>query len=249
MAWPGRASWRWVGRGIAWGRACAGASSRWAGWWRPGAVALGLVPVSVVALLGGCNIVAPAYVLLAGPPKVPAEHTLDRDRPVAVVLDDPDSIVPSLGYRRVMLETAQERLAERARVREVIDSRDTQAVLSRDRAQERLSLVEIGRAIGAEQVVWARVEGFSLAASTGEYRPNARLRVKVVDVSANRRAWPTDAPEGYVLEVVMPVRSDYTPTSGPQQRAAMEDLARYAGRALAELFYSEEKTLSARAGG
>lgn len=204
--------------------------------------------VVLAAASAGCNIVAPIYVLAAGPPKIPAEHQLDRMRPVAVVIDDPDSVVPSLGYRRVMLATVQERLAERAKVKEVIDSRDTMAVLQRDSAQERMSLTEIGRAIGAEQVIWARVEGFSLAARTGEYRPNAQLRVKVIDVTANEKAWPVEPVGGYLLDVTMRVRPDYVPTSGPEVRSAMEELAEYAGRALAELFYSEEKTFSARAG-
>ena len=210
-----------------------------------------LLTIAFFALLPGtpgCNILGPAYIFIAGPPKVPAEHRLDRQRPVAVVIDDPDSIVPSMGYRRVMLSVAQERLAEGAKVREVVDARDTMAVLQRDTAQERMSIVDIGRAIGAEQVVWARVEGFDLAAPTGEYRPNARLRVKVIDVSANERAWPAEPPGGYALDVRMRVRSDFTPTTGPDQRAAMEDLAEYTGRALAELFYSVEKTFSARAG-
>ena len=196
----------------------------------------------------GCNIAGPAYVLLAGPPKVPAEYRLDRQRTVAVVIDDPDSIVPSMGYRRVMLSTTQELLAEKAKIREVVDARDTMAVLQRDSARERMSVVDIGRAIGADQVVWARVEGFNLAAPTGEYRPNAQLRVKVIDVEKNERAWPTDTPAGYSMDVTMRVRSDFTPGSGPEQRAAMEELAQYTGRALAELFYTVEKTFSARAG-
>lgn len=207
-----------------------------------------LLLLVLAASTAGCNIVGPAYVLFRGPPKIPAEHDLDRQRTVAVVIDDPDSIVPSLGYRRVMLATVQERLAERAKVREVIDSRDTMAVLQRDSARERMSLVEIGRAIGAEQVVWARVEGFSLAASTGEYRPNARLRVKVIDVTGNRKAWPSEPTSGFLLDVTMRVRPDFVPESEPEQRSAMQELAEYAGRAMAELFYTEEKVLSARAG-
>jgi|GEM_PF-4401229 len=211
-------------------------------------IALMLLLAVLAASTTGCNILAPAIVIFGGPPKIPAEHSLDRQRTVAVVIDDPDSIVPSLGYRRVMLATVQERLAERAKVREVIDSRDTMAVLQRDSARERMSLVEIGRAIGAEQVVWARVEGFSLAASTGEYRPNAQLRVKVIDVTENEKAWPTEPPDGFLLEVTMRVRPDFVPASGPEERTAMQELAEYTGRAMAELFYTEEKVLSARAG-
>jgi hypothetical protein len=167
---------------------------------------------------------------------------------VAVVIDDPDSVVPSLGYRRVMLATVQEKLADRAKVRQVIDSRDTMAVLQRDSARERMSLVEIGKAIGAEQVIWARVEGFSLAASTGEYRPNAQLRVKVIDVTENLKAWPSEPEGGFLLDVEMRVRPDFVPSSGPEERTAMQELAEYTGRAMAELFYTEEKVLSARAG-
>lgn len=211
--------------------------------------ALPLFTLLVLVLLSaGCNIVAPIAVLVHGPPKVPAEYRLDRQRSVAVVIDDPDSVVPSMGFRRVMLSSVQERLASGAKIREVIDARDTMAVLQRDSAQERMSLAEIGRAIGAEQIVWARVEGFSLAAPTGEYRPNARLRVKVIDVSANEKAWPDEPPQGYGLDVTMRVRSDFVPASGPEQRTAMEELAEYTGRAIAELFYSVEKTFSARAG-
>ncbi|MEQ8318309.1 MAG: hypothetical protein RIE77_05055 [Phycisphaerales bacterium] len=211
--------------------------------------ALPLFTLLVLVLLSaGCNIVAPIAVLVHGPPKVPAEYRLDRQRSVAVVIDDPDSVVPSMGFRRVMLSSVQERLASGAKIREVIDARDTMAVLQRDSAQERMSLAEIGRAIGAEQIVWARVEGFSLAAPTGEYRPNARLRVKVIDVSANEKAWPDEPPQGYRLDVTMRVRSDFVPASGPEQRTAMEELAEYTGRAMAELFYSVEKTFSARAG-
>ncbi len=206
-----------------------------------------LLPIACL-FVAGCNILGPAYIFIAGPPKVHAEHTLDRQRTVAVVIDDPDSIVPSLGYRRVMLATVQEFLASKAKVREVIDSRDTMAVLQRDSAQERMSLVEIGKAIGAEQVVWARVEGFSLAARTGEYRPNAQLRVKVIDVTATEKAWPIEPEGGYLLDVTMRVRPDFVPSSGPEERTAMEELAEYTGRAMAELFYSVEKTFSARAG-
>ncbi|MEQ9096175.1 MAG: hypothetical protein RIE32_07935 [Phycisphaerales bacterium] len=210
---------------------------------------LPLFCLTLLALLSaGCNIVAPIAVLVHGPPKVPAEYRLDRNRSVAVVIDDPDSLVPSLGYRRVMLASVQENLAERAKIREVIDARDTMAVLQRDSAQERMSLTEIGRAIGAEQIVWARVEGFSLAASTGEYRPNAQLRVKVIDVSTNEKAWPDEPASGYELDVTMRVRPDFVPSSGPEQRTAMEELAQYTGRAMAELFYTVEKTFSARAG-
>jgi len=196
----------------------------------------------------GCNILGPAYVLVAGPPKVQAEYRLDRQRTVAVVIDDPDSIVPSMGYRRVMLTTTQQLLADKAKIREVVDSRDTMAVLQRDSARERMSVVQIGRAIGADQVVWARIEGFNLAAPTGEYRPNAQLRVKVIDVANNERAWPTEPPAGFSMNVTMRVRSDFTPSTGPEQRAAMEELAQYTGQALAELFYTVEKTFSARAG-
>lgn len=214
-----------------------------------GGCKLAVILLALLALLpSGCNIVAPAYLLIKGPPKVPAEYRLDTQRSVAVVIDDPDSIVPSMGYRRVMLAAVQENLASKAKVREVIDARDTMAVLARDSAQERMSLTQIGKAIGAQQVVWARVEGYSLAATTGEFRPNARLRVKVIDVDANARAWPEEPNEGYALNVTMRVRSDYVPTTGPEQRKALEDLAAYTGRAMAELFYSVEKTFSARAG-
>ena len=70
-----------------------------------------LASLMFLGMMAGCNILGPAYVFLAGPPKIPAEYDLDRLRTVAVVIDDPDSIVPSMGYRRVMLATAQELLA------------------------------------------------------------------------------------------------------------------------------------------
>jgi len=206
-----------------------------------------LALLAACALAAGCNIVAPIALLVHGPPKVPREHELDRRRTVAVFLDDPASVVPSMGYRRALVTVAQERIARRAKVAEVVDARESMAILQRDSARRRMSIVEIGRSIGAAQVVWARVEGFSLAAPTGEFRPNAQLRVKVIDAENNARLWP-QTEQGHRLEVTMPVRAGFVPTSGNEQRQAMEELAEYAGRALAELFYREERARSARAG-
>ncbi|MEO1008160.1 MAG: hypothetical protein AAFX79_06315 [Planctomycetota bacterium] len=207
-----------------------------------------LALVIAAGVLAGCNIVAPAVLLVQGPPKVPREFTLDRGRVTAIMLDDPDSIVPSMAYRRELLATAQRQLASRAKVKDVVDSREVMATLQRDSAEQSMSIVGIGRAIGAEQIIWVRVERFRLAADTGELRPNSRLRVKVIDVANNERLWPEPDSSGHVLDVTMPVRPDFVPSSGHEQRQALDDLAAYSGRAVSELFYNEERVLSARAG-
>lgn len=200
-----------------------------------------------LALAAGCNILGPVMLIAHGPPRVQALYELPRERPTVVLVDDPDNRIGSRQFRIEMAQVIEERLLAKQKVRTMIESQQLMRVLARERAESRMTVGEIGRAVGAEVVIWVGVQSFELLQDAENIAPRATLRVKVLDVVAEERLWP-DEREYHDLVVSMPRRADAAPETASERRRLMSELAQYAGRATAELFYTEEKPRSARAG-
>lgn len=207
-----------------------------------------IAALALCAALGaGCNILGPVFFFAHGPPRVPALHELPRERPTVVLVDDPDNRIGSRQFRIEMAQVVEERLLAKQKVRTVIESEQLMRVLARERAESRMTIGEVGRAVGAEVVIWIGVQSFELLQDSENIAPRASLRVKVLDVVAEERLWP-DEQSHHDLIVSMPRRAGEAPRTASERRRLMSELAQYAGRAVAELFYTEEKPQSARAG-
>lgn len=207
-----------------------------------------IAALAVAAAFGaGCNILGPAFFFAHGPPRVPALYQLPRERPMVVLVDDPDNRIGSRQFRIEMARVVEERLLAEEKVDTVIESQQLMRVLARERAEDRMTIGEIGRAVGAEVVIWIGVQSFELLRDAENIAPRAALRVKVLDVVAEERLWP-DELSHHDLIVSMPRRAGEAPRTASERRRLMSELAQYAGRATAELFYTEEKPQSARAG-
>jgi hypothetical protein len=202
---------------------------------------------TTIALATGCNILGPVLMIAHGPPRVQALHELPAERPTVVLVDDPDNRIGSRQVRIEMAKVVEERLLAKQKVRTMIESEQLTRVLARERAESRMTVSEIGRAVGAEVVVWIGVQSFELLQDAESIAPRASLRVKVLDVVAEERLWP-DETSYHDLIVDMPRRPGAAPDTASERRRLMSELAQYAGRATAELFYTEEKPRSARAG-
>jgi len=203
--------------------------------------------VASAALAAGCNILGPVLMIAHGPPRVHALYELPAERPTVVLVDDPDNRIGSRQFRIEMAKVVEERLLARQKVRTVIESEQLTRVLARERAEDRMTIAEIGRAVGAEIVIWVGVESFELLRDSENIAPRASLRVKVLDVVEEKRLWPDEQPH-HDLIVSMPRRAGAAPETASERRRLLSELAQYAGRAAAELFYAEEKPRSARAG-
>ncbi len=198
----------------------------------------------VAAWLAGCNIVAPAFYIIHGPEKVPAQHELEKERPTVVFVDDRANRLPRRTMRQTIGEAAQASLLSEKAVEDVIDTRGALSAASVDRAGQALSIVDIGKAVGAEIVIYAVVDGFTMSADGQSYSPEALLRVKVIDVTADKRVWPNEK-EGYPLSLKFPPRTSDVPKTAAELRVAEEDVGRLVGLGLAQLFVEYERTQGA----
>lgn len=191
----------------------------------------------------GCNVVAPIAYAVHGPGNVEPLYTLDPNQTVVYFIDDPSSKIAQRRLRYTMADVASRTLLEKKVVADVLDSRTILNAASKERHGERMSISELGQAVGADVVVYAVVTNFSHAAEGNTFIPSTSMRVKVIDVARAERVWPASE-AGYLVEVRLPQRPSTTGRSAGRMETE-NALAEKAGLALAQLFYKHEITDSA----
>lgn len=190
----------------------------------------------------GCNIVGPAAYIIEGPPKVDAAHIL-ADVPTVVFIDDRRNIVSPISLRKVIADKASEDLMIQKCLTTVISSQDAMALATqRERNNMVLSIEEIGKAVGAQQVIYVEMAQFQDTPDGFSPRPMAACRVKVIDVNSRQRVFPpeaSDTPSHQVQAMLREVDpSIYSTRSGRLQ--VFEGLAVETGASIAKLFYRHE---------
>lgn len=206
-------------------------------------------PAAAMALCGvlmfsaaSCNIVGPAYVLIHGPEKRPAEFELDSQRPVVVFIDDRGSRLDRRPLRNTVARTASDALLKSKTVKTAIDPASALIRVSGEQPSAPTDLTSLGTSVGAEVLIFATVDEFTLSRDGTTFQPTAVVRVKVIDcINRPSRLWPdSSTPEGYPLEVVLPFKQGVAPSNGAEYVKAQENLAIALGERLAKLFYSHE---------
>lgn len=202
--------------------------------------------------LAGCNIAGPAYYLIHGPEKIPKEYKLDAARPTVVFIDDPGNRIPRRQLRAVMGQTVEEVLLGKGilksdkNVNNMISTGAALTVAGKDKSATPMSITQIGRAVGAEVVIWVMVDRFTLSADGQSMAPTVSVRMKLIDAVADKRMWPED-PAGKAFTFIAPASASL-PTTGTARAQAELALAEYAGRGISELFYDAERPTAVRAG-
>lgn len=198
---------------------------------------LGLLP----AVLGGCNIVGPVAAVAAGPPKVDAMYTL-ADVPTVVFIDDRNNLVSPASLRRSIAERASQELMVNEVVANTISPQDALLIASRsDRASELMGIEDIGRAVGAQQVVYVAITAFKDTPDGYTPRPLASAEVKVIDVVNRQRVFPAGSgtPGWEVKTLGKPI--DPTMYASRASRLQVyEALAQQLGDEVAKVFYKHE---------
>lgn len=196
--------------------------------------------LALLLAAAGCNIVGPVAVLAHGPPKVPKAFELDRDRTMVVFIDDRANRLPRRALRWQLAERTERVLLDQRLARDLISARSALALAATESAEAPMSIVRLGRELGAEVVIYATVDRFALSADGITYQPIAVMRVKVLDVVDGRRLWP-ERDEGHTLTVHVPPRGNPLPQTLADRRDAEAELAELAGEALAQLFYDHPR--------
>jgi len=207
-----------------------------------------IAPILLAALLAvpltGCNIAAPAYFILAGPPKREAGFTLPVNRPTVVFVDDRTNIAPRRSLRNMAARTATETLLDKGKLKDAIDPNPAYRVASSDELAAPKSIEEIGSALGAEVVIYALIDEFNLAGNNNASGPVATVRVKVLDLTNRQRLFPGSA-SGFPMSVSLPKPPSFG-LSGRSAQVELENtLAQKLGLGIAQLFYEHELTQSA----
>jgi hypothetical protein len=208
-------------------------ANRTAAWWLiGGAISL--------AGLSGCNIVAPAYYLIHGPEKAPKVYALDKTKTTVIFIDDRANKIPRRALRISVGDEAEKTLLKQKTVKDMVSSQSALAAAGNDHSDKPLSVTEIGEAVKAQVVIYATVDAFSLSGDGTTFAPFMKMRVRVVDVASDTRLFPPDDPKGYQLTSKMPASAHDIPTGTSARYQAEDELAKYAGVELAQLFFDHE---------
>ncbi len=199
------------------------------------------IEVAACCVIGGCNIVAPVAVLVAPPPTIPAQYTL-QDVPTVVFVDDRDNLVNPSSLRRVIADTASSEILDEKLVAMTISPQDAMLIASRsDRNNALMNIEEIGKAVGAHQVIYVKITQFAATEDGFTPVPVAAASVKVIDVVNHARVFPgSESSEGYPVRCTgKPV--DPTMYSTRDSRLQIyQSLSAQLGSQIAKVFYKHE---------
>jgi len=198
--------------------------------------------LAVLGVLSACNIVGPAYLLVHGPEKTPAEHNLEKQRPTGVFVDDRASVLPRRSMRLQVAAAAQNTLLKERVLTNVIDATAIMNAATHETSDQQMDIASLARAVQAEVVIYVSVDAFRLTPDGQTFAPEARYHVKVIDITKpNARVWPADH-EGHAVSVVMKASATAAPKTAVEQATALTALADRSGTAIAQLFFSHEQS-------
>ena len=196
---------------------------------------------SLALLSAGCNYLAPAVVLLSPPPSRDAQFTLDKTRVTVIFIDDPQNKAPRRSLRQIMGQVAEQDLIARGVMpaNMMIPAQTALQLTARESVSNKFSIVDVGRTLGAEVVIYARLEGFGLSTDGVSLKPYAVAQVRVLDAANNERIWPeagTDFP--VIYRGAQQVGE--TPGGSSERAEAERRLAERLGLEIARVFYKHE---------
>lgn len=206
------------------------------------AAAGALAALLTLAFGAGCNVATTAAYIIQGPPKIPAQTSLDSERATVVFIDDRSSLVPRRSLRVVMGQFAEEDMIAQKVIDadKMIASQSVLRAAMNEDADEPMSVADLGRAVSAEVVVYVSIEAWTLTKDGGTYAPLVAARVKIIDAQERQRIWPAGR-EGFALLVEPAASATSIPATSSERHAAHTDLAERVGRSIAKLFYESER--------
>lgn len=193
--------------------------------------------------LAGCNYVAGAMLVIEGPPKIPKVTDMPKGRSLVVFIDDPKNRVPRRSLRELAARAAEEDIIRKklTGAGEVYGSIAAFRVAATERYGQPMAIADIGRAVGAELVLYVRVEDWTLAREVGTVSPAVQARVKIIDALANKRVWPGDDAGGFIMQANLPIKMDLPPSSMDERQALENRVAQRFGLEISRLFYEHER--------
>mgnify|MGYP003115296241 CR=1 FL=1 len=203
-----------------------------------------LIAVSLflgLAVCAGCNVVAPVAMAIEGPPRVPAVFELDPERPTVIFIDDRHNVLPKRSLRTEMARVTEQVLlgSELILPGNLIDHKAALRTASRELPDEPMSVVEVGRRIGAEVVIYLSFDNFVITRDRVSVHPLCSGNLVIYDAVENTQLFP--AAGEYALRTSLPPKTTPLQSMGLAERSEVErELAAGVGLRLARLFFEYE---------
>jgi hypothetical protein len=194
----------------------------------------------VLSLMSGCNIAGVLERVTSPDRMVEARYVL-ADVPTVVFLDDRRNQINPVRLRREIVDEVTQILTVEGKITDMISPRDAMAAARRlDTAQETVGVDSVGRAVGAQQVVYIEAVAFRITQDGLMPDPAAFFNIRVLDLEAGRRVFPTtDGSQqtgGYHIQVSIP-RQELATLSGIGNASKLRQvLAQRAGDEIGRLF-------------
>ena len=204
------------------------------------------VALTAVAMLSGCGAMGWAAQIFK--PKTPAVYRLP-DRPTLVMVDDPQRHLDQPVFVRIMGEQVGRQLLNEHAVTQLVPMKKIDALMAKVGGDfDHLGIDQVGKAVGAEQVVHIHVDSVTLYPQPSLLQPSGVVLVKVIDVVNRRRLFPAhsgridDGKEGEVSPRGFKVKVEFLPRGSADEddatrRKIMNQLVLRLGRDCARLFH------------
>jgi hypothetical protein len=160
--------------------------------------------IIVCCALGGCNAVG--FVANAvGPPDVPAEYVLPAKPTIVVVKDLPDPNGGTNESEEVAAEIDRE--LKTHVIVPLISSAKVAEIRSDQTDEQPMSPAQIGRAAGADQVIYVELQSSSLDAGpvNDVLKGQISAMVRVIDAKTGQTLWPSDGSDGPTVSYETPM--------------------------------------------
>jgi hypothetical protein len=184
----------------------------------------------------GCTQFAAAWANVSGGDVVEPEFTLTKGA-LLILVEDPNGVVSEPRTLREVQRTISDIFSEFRVNHKVIPLEERERLERADKDYDRLSIRQIGEKLGAEEVLYIRVERFSLRPEEGAplLKGEVAARIKVLTTKQERevRLWPRETSGRKIAVSTPPVASD----SDKSESDVAKELAIKLGQSVAELFY------------
>lgn len=211
---------------------------------RTAPVAMTVLLLACAAAAGGCEGVG-----LFGQAFKPKEKALYpiADRPTLVLVDDPTNALSDPSLNALMAANVGYHLQRERRVTQLVPPESVYPMASElGKEFATMPVDEVGRRVGAEQVISVLIEGAQIHSQPGVIRPMIAVRVKLIDARSGRRLFPAAggadvadplrSTRGHPVATQLFYRYGTDPNRGEVMQAVRR-LAAKAGRDVARLFH------------
>jgi len=177
---------------------------------------------------------------MTGGDVISPEFTLSKG-PLLILIDDPNNLVTQPRAIRKLHKEISERFLEYRVNSRVVPFNDWQRLQQTAHGYDKMTIREIGAKLGADQVLYFRVDRFTLHAEPGAPLFKGEFSGKVKVLSTQRkhdvRLWPRER-SGRRVSAKTKAQST---SSGKSASQMADNLAGELGQKIAELFYEHRE--------